>query len=158
MSNYDSIDVEFTWDGDFNVGTDGDIATTIANPLDPLYTQVHQILRSETGDWLKHTFMGANLSDFHGEPNNQVTAKAIEERLVSALTAYGTIRREDIAIRIVPTSPHQILIAIAINATPTIANGLEPGQAVIISFTYDSIEDRIFFLPINELLRQYGSK
>lgn len=157
MATYDSNDALFTWDGDYEVGPDGDLGNSLSNPIAPLLTQIHQILRSETGDWLNHTFMGSNLSDFHGEPNTPASAKLLEERIRSSLTAYNTVRSEDLIIRVIPINSNQLLIALAINVNATPTNGLKPGEPAVISLTYDSLEDQVFFMPINQLVRNYGA-
>lgn len=56
----------------------------------------------------------------------------------------------DLNIRVVPVHRHQVLVLIRINAAPTPNNNLTPGDNLVVVFTYDSLEDSVFFLPPSE--------
>ncbi len=151
MANYDAIDLSWTWDGDFIIGEDGDLADTSADYLSSLENEVRTVMRSEFTDWQEHPILGCQLSDFRGEPNTRATADAIKMRIISRLTAIGIVRQEDLSVRIVPVHAHQVLVLIDISAAATVNNGLEVGESLIVAFTYDSLEDSVFFLPPNQL-------
>lgn len=153
MANYDSLDLKWTWDGDLLEADDGDLAINDDDMITSLETEIQSILKSETGQWLIHPILGANLSDFRGEPNTRETAQLIEERVVSSLVNQGIVRQEDISVRVVPVGPYQVLITIRVNTVATPGNRLEPGESLTVVFTYDSLEDSVFFLPPNQLER-----
>lgn len=155
MSNYDEIDSAWTWDGDFVISDNGDVQDTRSDGLESLRNEIHTIVRSEFGDWEKHPIHASNLSDFRGEPNNRETAQAIEERLISSITSSGLVSESDISIRIVPVHQHQVLILIRINAAATPNNQLEPGDSLVVAFTYDSLEDSVFFMPPSETEKRF---
>lgn len=153
MGNYDSLDLTWTWDGDLVEGEDGDLATNTEDYLVSLETEIQTILKSESSDWLIHPTLGANLSEFRGEPNTREVAEAMEERVVSALTTPGIVKPEDLNVRVVPVGPYQVLVTIAVTANSTPGNRLSPGEPLVVVFTYDSLEDSVFFLPPNQLER-----
>lgn len=155
MSNYDHIDSDFTWDGDFIIDSKGDLQDTSDDALRSLLTEIHTICRSEFGDWEKHPLHGANLSEFRGEPNTRATANTLRERLTYSISTIGLVSVNDLAIRIVPVHAHRILIILTIRAAATPNNSLDTGDNLIVSFTYDSLEDSIFFLPPSETEKQY---
>lgn len=151
MANYDSIDLDWTWDGDFILGDDGDLADTAGDYLTSLQNEIRTVMRSELSDWQEHPILGCGLSDFRGEPNTRETAEAMRTRILSRLVSSGIVSQEDCFIRIIPVHAHQVLVMIRINAVPTPQNGLVPGVPVIVAFTYDSLEDSVFFLPPSQL-------
>lgn len=155
MANYDSIDADFTWDGDYVVGSDGDLGDTRSNYLTSLYNEIRSTVRSEIGDWEKHPLIGPNLSEYRGEPNNRRTVNRMQQALISALTSNDIVQPGDLSIRIVPVGPYQVLILINVSVQATPNNGLEPGQTLDVSISYDSLEDSIFFLPPSETLKAY---
>ena len=50
MADYDSIDLDFTWDGDYVVGIDGDLGDTSKDLLQSLENEVRDILKAEFND------------------------------------------------------------------------------------------------------------
>ena len=155
MALYDSIDLDWTWDGDFIEGEDGDIKDTAEDYITSLHNEIRTVIRSEYSDWQAHPVLGCNLSDFRGEANTRKTAEAIKARIISRLVAAGAVRQEDVFVRVIPVHAHQVLIIIRINTTPTVNNSLEPGEPTVVAFTYDSLEDSVFFLPPSQLERNY---
>lgn len=153
MANYDHIDADFTWDGDYFIGSDGDLADTQDDTIRSLLNEVRTVIRCEVGDWELHSMIGANLADFLGEPNTSASAKAIEERVVSSLVSAGLVQSSDVKVRVVPVQNHIVLIMIAISAEATYRNSLAAGEPAVVSFTYDSMEDSVFFLPPSEVER-----
>lgn len=149
MALYDSIDLEWTWDGDYKFDEKGDVSDTSANYLNSIVQEVQTHIKSETLDWEKDITVGCNLSDFKGLPNNRETAKAIEDRIRSTLANQGIVKSGDLSIRVVPVHNNQVLILIRINAQPTTKNSLTPGEPLKIDFVYDNVENDIFFLADN---------
>ena len=153
MANYDSIDIDWTWDGDYLIGKDGDLKDTSYDYIQSLLNEIRTVVRSEYDDWELHTMLASNLSDFLGEPNSKAVAKAIEERIISSISAVGIVAAADLQVRVVPVQNHIVLITLTISAEATSKNSLSAGEPVIVSLTYDSLEDSVFFLPVNEVER-----
>jgi Fe2+ transport system protein FeoA len=153
VANYDSVDLDFTWDGDYFVGKDGDIADTSDDLIRSLENEIHTVLRSEFGDWERDIVVGANMSEFRGEPNTRETGKQVEDRIRSRLVAIGIVQGEDLNVRVIPVGPHKVMIVIHINVTATSGNRLEIGEPLAVSLTYDSLEDSVFFLEVDQAER-----
>ncbi len=147
MSNYDTIDMDFTWDGDYAVGDDGDIADTSDDFIRSLMNEVRDCVKSSFGDWEKDPHFAGDLDDFKGEPNTRDTGKQIEARVKSRLVAANVVKGSDIQVKVIPVHVNQVLIAIRIQAVATSGNSLQPGEPIVTSFLYDSMEHDIFFLP-----------
>ena len=154
MANYDSNDLDFTWDGDYIVGEDGDLGDTKDDYLRSFVTEIRTIVRSEFSDWEKYPLLGCNLSDFCGEPNSRQTAANMQERIISQIVSIGIVKRGDITVRIIPTGPNEVLVMLKISTAATELNSLTPGEPLVISYSYNSLEDSIFFLPIDQLERE----
>ena len=129
---------------------DGDIADTSSDYIQSFKSEVMTVCKSEINDWKANPNYAATLSDFLGEPNTRENGKRIEERIVSALTSNNVVRREDLQVKVVPVNIHQVLIMIRIDAVSTPQNSLEVGEPVTVSLIYDSTENNIFFMPINQ--------
>lgn len=155
MATYDENDLDWTWDGDLIIGDNGDIGDTSYDGLESLLNEIQTVVRSDFGDWEKHPIHASNLSDFRGEPNNRATAQAIEDRIKSSLTTAGIVAESDLTIRVVPVHSNQVLIILNIRAAATPNNSLTPGDNLVVSFTYDSLEDSVFFLPPSETAKRY---
>jgi len=145
--NYDTLDLDFSWDGDLVLGSDGDLGDNRDDGIRSLENEIRTVVKSEMGDWQHHPSLGANLSEFRGEPNTREIGKKIEQRVVSSLTNTGIVRLEDLKVRVVPTSVHAILIIITVTAQATPYNRLSQGESIVVSLSYDSLEDSVFFLP-----------
>lgn len=155
MADYDHIDADWSWDGDFAVDGKGDLKDTSYDTLKSLQNEIHTICRSEFGDWENHPVLGANLSEFRGEPNTRAIGQKIQDRLSIHISSVGLVNSNDLSVRVVPVHIHRILIILTINAAATVNNNLTPGDPLVVSFTYDSLEDSIFFLPPSETEKQF---
>src|SRR5688500_1579290 len=102
MANYDSIDLDWSWDGDYAVDQYGDIQDTSRDYLLSLANEVQTVMKSESSDWEKDITLGANLVDFVGEPNTRETGSSLEARVKAAIVNQGIIQGGDISVRIVP--------------------------------------------------------
>ena len=155
IANYDSIDSDWTWDGDFIRGNDGDFKDTSDDYIKSLRNELHSLLRSEFDDWELHPNFATNISEYRGEPNNRPIADAMRDRIKSRIVAAGLVYMEDLDVRIVPVGQSQVLTIIRINATATPANGLIVGEPLTVHFLYDSLEDSVFFLPPSKYEEEY---
>jgi hypothetical protein len=159
MPIYDSIDLSWTWDGDYILGQDGDLKGSDegGDLLESLLTEIHTVLRSEFDDWQHDPNVGANLSDFRGEPNSRETADLIKQRIKGRLAAARILQSEDIVVQTIPTGRHELLIVISLNVTSTPENNLEPGEPLVVTLVYDTLEDSVFFLDESQASRQARS-
>jgi len=157
MALYDSIDMDFSWDGDYAISDDGDLKDTTYDYLQSLRNEIHNVMRSEFGDWELNPNFGANASDFRGEPNTRETGTAIEERFRARIVAAGIVRAGDLGVRVVPVGIHQVMVVINISATATPANGLTAGELLTITLLYDTLEDSVFYLEKSKQEKDYRS-
>lgn len=157
MANYDALDLDWTWDGDILVGDDGDLADNRSDLILSLENEIRTVLRSEFNDWELHPTLGANLSQFRGEPNSRKNGKAIEQRVTSKIISAGIIQPEDITVRVVPVGREQVMISVNIQATSTPGNRLAIGEPLSINLVYDSFEDSVFFLQTSKSERDARS-
>jgi len=142
---YDDVDCVWSWNGDFDVSVEGDLADTANDTLLSLRQEIHTIAASELNDWELYPGYGATLSDFVGEPNNQETAAAIHDRLRMALVANGIALESDLKIKIIPVHRHKVLITVKVLAIPTVYNKLSE-QAYVTALIFDFMEQSVFFL------------
>lgn len=147
--NYDSIDLAFTWDGDYVIGEDGDIGDTSSDFISSLVQEIQTVVKGEFGDWEKFPNLCAGLNDFNGEPNTRATGDKIINRITSKLTSVGLVKVEDLKVKVVPIGTSQVLVSIRVQATPTPNNSLQLGQPLVVTLVYDTIEQSVFFLPDN---------
>ena len=143
---YDSIDLDWTWDGSFILGNDGDLKDTSDDLLRSFTNELHNVARSEFDDWQENPNFGANMSEYRGEPNTRAVGIAMRDRMISRLVAAQIVQQEDISARVVPVGKHQVLLILSVSATATAGNNLSVGQPVVVTFLYDSLEDSVFFL------------
>lgn len=146
MSLYDSIDLLWTWDGDFATGDDGDIKDTKEDALLSLRQEIATVVKSEIGDWESDPAIGATLSDFLGEPNSRENGEAIESRISIKLVETGVVQREDVDVKVTPVSVHQVMIMINVVVVGTTANKMT-ANTVSVNLLYDTMENNLFFMP-----------
>ena len=146
--NYDSIDWDFTWDGDLARDSSGDILDTSTDMLLSLRNEIFTIVKSDLGDWREESSVGSDLGDFVGESNTKDTAIAIQERVSNSLTIICS--SNDINVRVIPTGTHKVLINIQVQVLATQQNGLKSGDTLLVSFLYDYFE-RGTFVPLEEM-------
>lgn len=119
---YDSNDLLWTFRGDLFVGHNGDILDTFYDPLRSIVQEIRTRLQADLGDWSLYPGIGAQLSDFVGEPNNKTVAEAIKTRVVSSLTKFGMINSSDIKIIYAPIDLDKIMFRLTLSVAPTPAN------------------------------------
>lgn len=146
MANYDSIDLDWSWDGDFGIDVTGDVLDTSSNFLRSIVNEVQTVIKSESLDWEKDVTLGSDLSDFQGEPNTADTGQAIQDRIKAALVNQGIVQSGDLTVKVVPVHNNQVMIMIRINAEPSTRNGLGLGEQVKVDLVYDTLESGVFFL------------
>jgi hypothetical protein len=155
MALYDTIDLQWSWDGDISIGPDGDLADTKDDLIQSFVNEIQTVIKSEIGDWEQHPTLGANLSNFRGESNSRENARKMERQIISRLGGSGIVKSEDLAVRIIPTGRYEIMIMIRINAAATSRNSLRTGEPISVNLIYNSSEDSVFFLPETDLERSF---
>lgn len=150
---YDSIDFDWTWDGDFLIDSQGDLKDTGENLLLSFQNEVFTIVKSDLQDWREDPGVGADLGDFIGEPNTSDIGKSIEQRVRASLALIADTSDTD--VRVVPVGIHRVLIAITFQVLATQANRLRSGDTVSVSFLYDYFE-RGIFVPLEDLNKFSG--
>lgn len=146
MANYDSIDLDWSWDGDFAIDVTGDLKDTSSDFLLSLVNEIATVMKSETLDWEKDVTLGTNLSDFQGQPNTATIGGAIEDRVKAALVNQNIVQPGDITVKVIPVHVNQVLIMIRVAAEATPRNGLTPGEPIKVNLVYDTSENSVFFL------------
>jgi len=125
--NYDQIELSFSWNGDYELGPDGDLFDTRDDQIEALRQMVVSIVRSEFRDWEFFPYFGADIESFIGEPNTRDTAQAIHKRLFESIVANAKVQPSDLAIKVTPVNHESVLVLIAVQAMPTTRNSLEEG-------------------------------
>lgn len=146
MPNYDLVDLDWTWDGDYAVGDDGDVKDTSYDYLQSLQNEIGTVVKSELLDWEKDPTIGANLSDFNGEPNTRLLGEAIERRVENALTDIGVVNGGDLSVRVIPVGPHKVMIAVNVVAFASTRNRLTVSEPVSVNLVFDTSENGMVFL------------
>lgn len=82
---------------------------------DELQQLITNRLRTDAPDWYHHPNMGGNLSDLIGEPNTRATGDMGVQRIREALTYRGLMQGENLHVRPVPISPHELLFVITVS-------------------------------------------
>lgn len=145
MAVYDDLDLAFSWNGDYDVGHDGDLEDTSDDGLRSLREQLHDICASSLKDWEIYPKRSGDLDSFVGEPNSKSTAGRMHDRLKLAIISAGLVSEEDLDIKILPVHMNKVLILLKISAAPTPLNGLEK-SGLVTSFLFDFLEQGTFFL------------
>jgi hypothetical protein len=133
----DSVDLMWNDQGDLMKDPGGDLQSTEADTLIPLRADVRAILNSSYGDFEKNPYFSASLEEFIGMPNNRDTAKSIEDRVKSILVTNRIAIQQDITVRVVPVSYDEVIVLIGVQALPTVYNGLQDNEKVVLSFSFN---------------------
>jgi hypothetical protein len=144
-SNYDDIDLRFSWNGDFLL-ENGDLQSNENNTLLSTLDQIHDICASISGDWSIYPNRAANLDNHLGETNTKERAARIRRDIILALVSANIVAEEDLTIHVIPVHSNKVLIVIRIDAVATPYNKLTIGEPLQTSLVYDSFEQQIFFL------------
>lgn len=145
MANYDSLDLRFSWAGDYSLGHDKDIADNQEDYLLSLNDQIHDIAASSLNDWEVYPKRASQLKDFIGKPNTSSNARRIEERLRLALTTANVVLDSDLEIKTIPVHVNELLIILFIKCTPTPNNKLTQSNTLVVQLVFDYNEQGVFF-------------
>ena len=153
-SNYDSIDLDWTIDGDFMKDSTGDLKDTSEDLLLSFKNEVFTIIKSDLKEWREEPSVGAGLDDFVGEPNSQEIAARLEDRVKSSLLLIASA--SDLSVRVIPVGVYRVLITLNIQVLATAENGLQAGENVSVSLLFDYME-RGTFVPLDDL-NKFGGR
>jgi len=157
MANYDSIDLDYTWDGDYRIADDGDIKDTTDDYTKSFVNEITTIVKADLLDWELEPTLGTNLSDFVGEANTRENGEAIEDRVRISLIDSGIVSPEDLFVRVIPLSIHRVMISIAVLTLATSNNRLSAGEPVVVTLVFDTTEGGIFVQPISAMREEQNT-
>lgn len=140
-SNYDSIDLYFTDEGDFAIDQDGDVKDTSENFLRSITQEVRDRVKSSLRDWQGDPHIGASLVEFLGEPSTPELVKEIKLQIIQALTFDGLIAITDLVVMIMPVGIHSLLIRIKVRASTSTQS-----PDITINMAYDTMTSGLQYL------------
>ena len=98
MADYEAVDLRFSADGDIIVDEGGKVLDTAVFPLLSLKQEIITRVLSNVGDWHHHPWLGTNVQQFVGEPNNEQTIEKIVSSLRHGLTVDSLVNNDDLEI------------------------------------------------------------
>ena len=138
---YDNTDLVWTYRGDLTLGHTGDVLDTFDDPLRSIMQEIKTRIECDQGEWLVYPQVGANLSDYVGEPHNKALADAIKTRIEGALTANSLVASGDLNVKYMPISRERLLIRVSLNVAPTARNA--SSETLLLSLVYSYSENNI---------------
>ena len=118
---YQNIDLFFTPDGDYKIGSSGDLVDTRNDLYRSLVQEISTLVSANLGEWALYPNIGANTSELIGTPNNAITSEMLKQKVEDALGPLLP-RREDFEATIIPISENTLGILL------TVQIGLENGE------------------------------
>lgn len=134
--NYDSIDLRFSSEGDFSIDALGDVRDTSDDLLRSIRQELETRVRSSLRDWLSDPWLGADLTDFIGEPNTRELANDIALQIRHALVFDGLVASSDLEVIPMPLDVHVIVFRLVLKVST-----LEDTGSVTIDVAYDTLQD-----------------
>lgn len=145
MANYDNIDLQYGYDGDFVLGADGDLKDTSSDALVCIQQEIQTVCNSEPGDWELYPGRGAGLADFIGESNSKTTATLLHDRVKIALVSQNVVSSGDLQVKIIPVHANRVLVILRVNASATPYNSLKDGELLVTQLLFDYREQGVMF-------------
>jgi len=139
--NYDGIDLLWSNVGDFAIGHDGDIADTRFDVLLAVSQDVYDRAKSDLRDWKEIPLVGANISDFAGEPNTERNGNLLKRRVLNSMIPYGVIDVVDVTVDVWPIGIDRVQGEITLRVAPTLRN--KNSQLVKQRILYDYSENHV---------------
>lgn len=137
MARFGQInDLYFTDAGDFVLGANGDLEDTKLHAYRGFIQRVKTRMMSKRGEWILQPGVGADLSEFAGQPNTRETGDRIKSRVITELTWDGLLQSQELIVDVIPVDDRQI--AIIIFMTPP-----QSENNLILNFTYDLRDNRL---------------
>src|SRR3990167_4235096 len=138
---YDSVDLQFSFRGDFVLDERHDLQDTSDDLLWSLQNEIMTVANSSSSDWELYPGLGADLDEFVGESNSREQADRLKRRLVYQLTSGPTrlVNQSDLDIEVVPISNTAVVVLLAVSAQATDRNALStasPRRVTRLIFDY----------------------
>ena len=149
-SNYDRVDLQWVWCGDYLPSKDGDLADTGEDRIQSLVQEIQTVVQSALLDWEEHPGLGSGLEEFIGEPNTKETANRLKTRIRDSLILFNIVRDSDLDIKVIPVGIHTVFILIKVAALATSENSLSE-NIITVSVVFDYMERGIFFIETPEV-------
>jgi hypothetical protein len=140
--DYDKTDLVWTSRGDLFVGSEGDLMDTEYDPLRSVVQEILTRLRADFGDWQFAPNIGAQLSDFVGEPNNKTNAENIKSRILSILSKDNLVGTRDVNIRYIPITHDRLMYRVSLKVAPTPRNG--NSETLVMNFMYSYSDNNVY--------------
>ena len=86
MSKFTEVDLWFTEDGDFKVGSDGDLKGTEDSFGRAVLQEIRDRVRSKRGEWKLFASIGSNLESYLGEPGTSQNITRASQEIERSLT------------------------------------------------------------------------
>jgi hypothetical protein len=112
---YEAIDLRFSADGDLVVDQGGSIVDTSLYPLLSLKQEIVSRILTNVGDISQHPWLGTNVQQYVGEPNNDETIEALVESLSIGLTNDNLVDRGDLSFEWARWDEHTMLMIITVD-------------------------------------------
>ena len=132
-SEYDSVDVDFTFEGDFAIGKayggnvelsrrekdelvslEGDIRV-VGNKYGSVGRNiVIKRLNSSKGEWALDSNCGSNLENFYGVNMSRQSFDSLKAAIIQSLTYDSLILEKNLTVEVLPINQQEIKIAILI--------------------------------------------
>jgi len=145
-TNYDSIDIEYSYCGDYEVSDDGDFQDTTYDQIQSLVQEIQTVCNSSIGDWQENPNYAASLTDYVGEPNNRITSRNITDRIKTSLIGNNVVRADDLTINIIPIDRYKVFILVSVKVASTQNNSVLTDGSVVVSLVFDYTEQGISFI------------
>ena len=139
---YDSTDLFWSFEGDFDIDETGDIRDTSYDPLRSISQGIYDRVKCDKGDWQFQKGIGASLSKFVGRPNDRETGRSIKSAITSALGWFGFIDVGDVNVKVVPVSATMIVARVVINYISTRENSIS--DPINLTFLYDYADNNVY--------------
>jgi hypothetical protein len=112
MFIYNDTDLKVTPSGDLDL-SGGNLTLTYASGV--LKQDVTFRLRTDSGDFVPHPEVGADLQAIIGEPNTREVCELGSAKITHSLTSDGMIRSTDLFVKGIPVSLENLMYYVFIN-------------------------------------------
>lgn len=131
-----NVDLYWSTDGDFALGSQGDLKSTEDVQSRTMIQQVFKRLMSSPGDWSMAPEIGVSWERILGQPNSSATGRLLETMINSELTRGGFLSSSEFVVTVFPLGKRELGVLLAI--TPKGVRG-----EITLTFVYDMRDNRI---------------
>ena len=135
--NPKSVDLYWTQEGDFAFDPKTeDLMDTSLSQYRGFVQQILTRIMSNKREWSLQSQIGANISDFLGQPNSRETGQRLQDRIVAELTRDVLVDPRALRVEVVPTGKSTVEIFVLV--TPAGSR-----KAINLRFGYDLAENKL---------------